>query len=108
MVADLTGVLPELAVALRLVLRFDRVEESRGRHLRVHHDVLAARQADDQVGRQAPAVGVGRLLDVEVAVLEHPGRLDDAPQLELAPVAADVRRPQRLDETPRLDLQGLL
>ena len=97
-----------MRVALRLVLGLHRVEERRRRDLGVDDDVLAARQADDQVGREPAAVGGDRLLDVEVAVLQHPRRFDDAPQLELAPLAAHVGRAERLDQPAGLDLQRLL
>ena len=40
--------------------------------------------------------------------LEHPRRLDDAAQLQLAPLTADVRRPQRLHEPAGLDLECVL
>ena len=54
--------------------------------------VLAAGQPDD---RRPAACGdrrrrLDRVLLVEVAVLEHPGELDDALQLQLAPAAADA------------------
>jgi hypothetical protein len=45
---------------------------------------------------------------VEVAVREHPGELDHAPELHLAPAAAHARRPERLDEIRGLALQLLL
>ena len=55
--------------------------------------VLAARQADDDVGPDAALVvaALNRVLLGEVAVLDHAGELDDALQLELAPAAADAR-----------------
>ena len=77
----------------------------RRRDLRVHDDVLAARQPDDQVRRQADAVGRDRFLEVEVAVLEHAGRFDDAAQLQLAPLPADVGRAKRLHEPAGFHLQ---
>ena len=49
------------------------------------------------------------LLRLEVAVLEHPGHLDDAAQLDLAPAAADVRAvAERADEVAGLAAQLLL
>ena len=41
-------------------------------------------------------------LGVEVAVLGHPGQLDDALQLDLAPAAADLRAAQRPGQRPGL------
>jgi hypothetical protein len=100
-------VVAQLALALRLVA-FERIQVRRGRYLRVHHDVAAAGEADDHVRREPGAVGRGGFLEIEVAVLEHAGRFDDAAELELAPLAPDVRRAQRLDEPPGFDLERLL
>ena len=70
---------------------------------------LSPGKVDDDVGPEHVAVGVRRrLLLVEVAVLDHPRHLDDAPQLDLAPAAADVRRAQRGHEVPGLRAQLLL
>ena len=93
----------EVPAPLVLVVGLDRVEVRVERRLRVDDDVLAARQLHDQVGPQQPAVVVAlaRLLD-EVAVRDHPGELDHALQLHLAPAAANVRRAQRGDEVARL------
>ena len=49
-----------------------------------------------------------RRLLLEVAVGEHPGELDDAPELHLAPAAAHVRRAQRRAEAARLRAQPFL
>src|SRR5213076_65059 len=72
----------EMPAAVVLVLGLDRVEISLERRLRVDDDVLAARERDHEVGPQqaAVAVALARLLD-EVAVGDHPGQLDDAPEL---------------------------
>ena len=79
------------------------------RHLRVDDDALAARQLDDQVGAKQPAFVVAlALLRAEVAVVDHPGELDDALQLHLAPAAADVRGAQRGDEAAGLGAEPLL
>ena len=48
-------------------------------------------------------------LRLEVAVLEHPRHLDDAPELDLAPAAADVGPvAQRADEVSRLAAELVL
>ena len=60
MVLDLARVIAELRLALRLVVALERVEERRQRDLRVDDDVLAARQLDDDVGREASFVAVAR------------------------------------------------
>ncbi len=41
-------------------------------------------------------------------VLQHAGRFDDAAELELTPLAADVRRAQRLHEPAGFHLKGML
>ena len=87
----------------------DRVEVALDRHLRVDDDALAAGELHDDVGAQQPAVVVALArLRAEVAVVEHPGELDDALQLHLAPAAADVGRPQRRHEAAGLGAQLLL
>ena len=43
-----------------------------------------------------------------MAALDEPGVLEDAPQLELAPLAADVRRAERTRQASGLGLQHLL
>ena len=79
------------------------------RDLRVDDDALAARQLDDQVGAEEPALVVApALLGAEVAVVDHPRQLDDALQLHLAPAAADVRRAERRDEAAGLGAEALL
>ena len=107
-IAHLARVMAQLAVALRLVLGLHRVQERRRRDLGVDDDVLAAGQADDHVRRETAAVAVDRFFQVEVAVFEHAGRFDDPPQLQLAPLAADVRRAEGLHEPAGLDLERLL
>ncbi len=59
-------------------------------------------------GRSVPVVADHRLLLLEVAVLEHPGRLDGAPQRHLAPATTRVRRAQRRDQVAGLLLQLLV
>ena len=95
-------------LALRVV-GVDRVEVGLDRHLRVDDDALAAGQLHDHVGPQQPAVVVPLArLRAEVAVLDHPGELDHALQLHLAPAPADVRCAQRRDEAARLGAELLL
>ena len=48
------------------------------------------------------------LLDLEMMTLEHPGRLQDAPELQLPPLTADVRGTERSGEFSRFGLQGQL
>ena len=99
MVAHLARVLGELGRLGRIVVRLGGGEVRLERHLRVDDDVLAAGEPDHDVGPQAaPLVVARRHLRLEVAVLDHPGDLDHALQLHLAPLAADVRRAERGDE----------
>ncbi len=64
------------------------------RRLGVHHDVLAARQPDQQVGPQSTLLRGGDGLGVEVAVLQHACQLDHAFELNFAPSAAHAGRAQ--------------
>ena len=71
--------------------------------------MLAARQTHDDVGSHA-AFGVGRCdgrLLLEIAVLEHPGQLDDAFQLQLAPAAAHAGPLERVHQPAGLAPQFL-
>src|SRR3954470_13323311 len=116
LLAELRDVVAELARmaremrALQLdVLAVHRVEVRIDRHLGVDHDRLAARQLHDQIGAEQRAFVVARArLRLEVAVVEHPRELDDALELELAPLAADVRRAQCRHEAARLGTELLL
>ena len=109
MVAHLTRVIGEIAVADVFVLRLAGVQVGGERGLGIDDDLLAARDPDDEVGPQQGALGVARRrLLLEVAVGEQAGRLDDVPELHLAPAAAHVRRPQRLDEVAGLEPEALL
>ena len=58
-------------------------------------------------GPHAALVGGVRVLLLEVAVLHHPGELDDALQLELAPAAADSGPLQRVGQAPRFVAEAL-
>ena len=80
------------AAPRRPPLRFEKLLE---RRLGVDDDLLAARQVDDQVRTKPAVLGEQSGLLVEVAALQHARHLDDAPELELAPSAADRRRAQR-------------
>src|SRR5262249_14488526 len=63
---------------------------------------------DEVRPEQAPVgVALAGLLD-EVAVLDHPGELDDALQLHLAPAPAHVWRPERRDQVAGLLPQPVL
>ena len=106
--AHLPRVIGEQRLARRFVRRLERAQVRVERRLRVDDDVLAAGQADDDVGPHAAiVVAVDRLLLLEIAVLDHAGELDDALQLQLAPAAADARPLERVDQAPRLGLQIL-
>ncbi len=98
--ADLARVVCEVELPLRVVRGLERVEVRRERRLRIDHDVLAARDADDEVGPQRALLGRRRRLGDEVTVLDHPGVLDDVPQLRFAPAPAHVRRAQGVREVP--------
>ena len=84
------------------------VEERVHRRLGVDDQDLAAGQPHDDVGSDAAVVGTDRGdLLVEVAARQHPGRLQDPPQLHLAPGAADGRRPQRAGQRRGLPTEVL-
>ncbi len=65
---------------------------------------LAPRQLHDHVGTQLAAIFTGqRVLLVEVAVRQHPGHLDHAFELDLAPAATRVRlTTEGVDQVARL------
>src|SRR6476469_182857 len=57
------------------------------------HDALpifGTGELDDEVRAETAVFGRHMRLRLEVAVLEHPGHLDDPPELDLAPAPADV------------------
>ena len=87
-----------------------RLEVPDERDLRVDHDRLAAGKAHDDVRPKSPTlVSFDGGLLVEVAVRQHPGHLDHASELDLAPATARVRLPaQGVDEIPRLRPQALV
>ena len=80
-------------VVLGRVVGAGEVEERRQRSLGVHRDRAAAGQRHHEVGTQ-PAVVEAHLLG-EVAVVDQPGELDRAAQVELAPLPAHLRLAQR-------------
>ena len=100
--ANLLGVIQQERLAARFVGCFERLEIRVERRLCVDDHVLAAGQADDDVGPHAAFVGCERGLFLEVAVFDHSGKLDDALELKLAPAAADTGPLERVDETRRL------
>jgi hypothetical protein len=103
--AELAGMVFQPRIPLSLVLGFHRIEIRRRWNFRVHDDVLAARKADDHVRRQPDALYRREFLEVEVAVFDHASRFDDSPELQFAPLSADVGGAQGLDETACLRLQ---
>ena len=107
MLAHVPGVRCQPLRAHGLVVGPGRLEVPEERDLRVDHDVLAAREPHDHVGPQQTVVGADLLLLDEVDVREHPGGLDHAAELHLAPPAPHLRRAQRGDEAPRLAAQLL-
>ncbi len=82
-----------------------RLHVGRDRRLGIHHDLAAAGQLHDEVGAQLPVVALRRLLLDEVAMQHHPGHLDHAAQLDLAPAPTHVGLAQRLHEVRRLVAQ---
>ena len=92
--AHLACVVGEVRLAGVVVGCLEGIEICRKGRLRVDDDVLAARDPDDQVRAQGSVVGRRRRLGHVVAVLDHPGVLDDVAQLRLAPAATNVRRAQ--------------
>ena len=113
MLANLPRVVREAALALGLVGRLEGVEVRGQRRLRVDDDVLSAGDPDDEVRSQRAVLGRRARLRHVVAVLDHPGELDDVPQLRLAPAPAHMRRAERVREASRslgerrdLGLQG--
>jgi len=107
--AHLAGVALEVPLALVHVVGAERSEVRLDRDLRVDHDALPAGELHDHVRPEETARVVAlALLLVEVAVLNHPGELDDALQLHFAPTAAHVRRAQRRHEVAGLGAEPLL
>ena len=85
---DVVAQLPRVAGEMRPlqlgVVAVDRVEVCLDRHLRVDDDRLAAGELDDEIGPEERALVIAcRFLCPEVAVVEHAGELDDAPELHL-------------------------
>ena len=75
-----------------------------GRRLRVDDDASCEPGSlHDEVRPETAVLGRDVRLRLEVAVLEHPGHLDDSPQLDLAPARRALRPvAQGADEVPGL------
>ncbi len=79
------------------------------RHLGVHRHDHAFRKSDDHVRPNATAVVQRHLgLQVEVAVLRHPGQFSHSSKCQLTPSPTNVRAPQSADEVRRFVSEGLL
>ena len=106
----LPGVVDQKRLPGRLVGSVQRFQVRIEWRLGVDDDVFAAGEPDDDVGAH-PAIGIVRAVDhlllFEITVLQHAGELDDAPQLQLAPPAADARPLERIHEPPCLASQVL-
>ncbi len=91
--ADETRVALEVRAPRRVVVRLDRVEVRLEGRLGVDDEALPAGKLHHEIGSQQPAFAVtlARLLR-EVAVGQHPGKLDDPLELHLAPPSPHVRR----------------
>ena len=101
--------LAELERPRFVVLALQRLDVGLACDLGVDDDAAAARHLDDEIRPDAPVVRRDMVLRLEVAVLEHPGHLDDAAELDLAPAAADVRPvAKRAHEVAGLAAQLLL
>ena len=84
------------------------IEKGLQRRLRIHHNVLAAGQLHHQVRTQPSSFCGHGLLLGEVAIGEHAGDLDHAPQLNLSPAPAHVGSAQRPHQIAGLRLQLFL
>ncbi len=78
------------------------------RRLRIHDHVLAAGQLHNQVRTQPSRFRGHRLLLGEIAVREHAGDLDHAPQLDFSPAPAHVGSAQRPHQITGFRLQLFL
>ena len=107
-VANLACVGVEMSGNLIRVVGFEGLEVTFERRLGIDHDGAPVRQLDHEVGPQQSIFGGYAVLLEEVAVGDHAGELDDAPELKLSPAAANLRGAQRGHEVGGLDLQGLL
>ena len=105
---QLPGVGDERGLPSLVVLGLGRAKECVERHLRIDDHVSPARQVDHHVWAETPVLTRGRHLDVEVAMVQHPGHLDDPAKLHLTPTAPGLRGPQRSHEVLRLLLQLVL
>ena len=90
-----------------VVCRGNRFVESIERYFRVNHDRAVAGKTDDHVRPDAAVFSRDCFLFEKVAILQHARQFDDAPQLNLAPTPANVRRAQGFNQVSgfRLKLQ---
>ena len=103
--ASVTAQLLALFVGIGVV---ERRQIGLQRRLGVDHDLLLPGQLDQQI-RPLLALRIAECLLLDkVAVLQHAGELDHAPQLNLTPATADGRRAQRPRQVGRLGLQLVL
>ncbi len=105
---DVGRVALQMARAGGLVGGVDSAQVGVERCLDVDDDLASGRQVHDHI-RPQPAFGSARLRLLEkVAVLDHAGQLDEAPQRQLAPLTAHLGPAQRLHQVARLAVQGAL
>ena len=96
--AHLAHVATQVRRGLLGVVGGERVEVGVERHLGVHDERPAARETDHEVGPLGTVLAREVDLLLEVAVLDHAGELDGSLEVQLAPLAADVRLAQRRGE----------
>ena len=109
MLAHEAGVPLEVRPRGSHVVGRERVEVGVERGLRVDDDVLAAGELTTRSGRsRLPSASRSLGWVSEVAVLDHPGELDDPLELHLAPAPAHVRGAERGHEVAGLAAQRLL
>ncbi len=94
MAAHLARVIHQACAASLLVARLVRRQIGLERRFGIHDNALAPGQAHQQVRTHATLVAHGRRLRVEIAILQHPRKLDHAFELHLAPYAAYAGRAQ--------------
>ena len=85
--ANLTGMISKATRTLSVLLSLDRTEVGLQRHLGVYDDLALIREPDNEVG---PLIRVAkqRLLLGKIAIFQHAGEFNHAPQLHLTPSAA--------------------
>ena len=99
----------EQLLARLFVRRLERAQVGVERRLGVDDDLLAAGQPHDRrpAGSGHRRRRLNRALLGEIAVLDHPGELDDALQLQLAPAAADAGPLEGVGQPARFVAQAL-